>query len=61
MVGKLMYQNEILMERFEMMEEKIDARLRAVEDKLFATLDVGEQQSFVEVNLIKFEYFRKFL
>ena len=61
MVGKLMYQNEILMERFEMMEEKIDARLRAVEDKLFATLDVSEQQSFVEVNLIKFEYFRKFL
>ncbi|RIB05685.1 hypothetical protein C2G38_2218984 [Gigaspora rosea] len=33
---------------FEEMEEIIDSRLRAVEDKLFATLDVSELQLFVE-------------
>ncbi|RIB05782.1 hypothetical protein C2G38_2218691 [Gigaspora rosea] len=37
-----------LMARFEEMEERIDLRLRAVEDKLFAMLDVSELQSFVE-------------
>ena len=49
-----MYKFDKLMDRFEEMEEKIDSRLRAVEDKLFATLDVSELQSFVEVYLIKF-------
>ena len=35
-----MYQFDKLMKRFELIEEKMDARLRAVKDKLFATLDV---------------------
>ncbi|RIB26505.1 hypothetical protein C2G38_2030179 [Gigaspora rosea] len=46
--GKLMHKVDRLMARFEEMEERIDSRLRAVEDKLFATLDGSELQSFVE-------------
>ncbi|CAG8798813.1 25833_t:CDS:2, partial [Gigaspora rosea] len=46
--GKLMHKVDRLMARFEEMEERIDSRLRAVEDKLFATLDVSELQLFVE-------------
>ncbi|CAG8788790.1 24378_t:CDS:2, partial [Gigaspora rosea] len=42
---KLMHKVDRLMARFEEMEERIDSRLRAVEDKLFATLDVSELQS----------------
>ncbi|CAG8838741.1 23809_t:CDS:1, partial [Cetraspora pellucida] len=41
--GKLMYHFDQLIEKFEMLGERIEVRLRAVEDKLFATLDVNEE------------------
>ncbi|CAG8786774.1 5031_t:CDS:2, partial [Gigaspora rosea] len=46
--GKLMHKVDRLMARFEEIEKRIDSRLRVVEDKLFAMLDVFELQSFVE-------------
>ncbi|CAG8521316.1 7743_t:CDS:2 [Cetraspora pellucida] len=52
--GRLMYRFDQLIERFEMLGERIEVRLKAVEDKLFATLDVNEEKSFIQACLINF-------
>ena len=48
-----MYRFDQLIERFELIEERMDARLRAVEDKLLATLDVTKEKTFIQACINK--------